>query len=94
MNIAYQTGRIYKISGNYAYMATKSDIFGDYLYTLSDMINVSINTKYIAKYDSAEKSIRPVSADEIKTYAAYGDDCAYAVLRQSRFAAEAMFIYD
>lgn len=94
VNITYQIGKMYKISGKYGYIATETDVFGDYLYTLKEMKNVNVNTKNIAVYDTQNGKVRPAGLDEIKTYSAYKDDCGFAVIRQSRFAPECIFIYE
>lgn len=94
VNIAYQLGRMYKISGNYAYMATEQDIFGEYIYSLSALKNVSIKTSHIVKYDVETGEVRPVTADSIKTYSSYGNECGFVALRQSRFDAVGMYVYE
>ena len=93
-NIVYQLGNIFKISDKFAYMSTETDIFGDYDYTFNSLKNVSVNTSNIVKYDTDTGEVIPILLDEIKTYSAYGDDCSFVVLRQSRFTPESLFVYE
>ena len=41
-----------------------------------------------------EKELRPITLDELKTYVSHGDDNHYAVLRQSVFNINSVYIYE
>lgn len=62
--------------------------------SFSALKNYSINTSYIVRYDREEETIRPVSADEIKTYPVYGTDADYLVLRQNYDNTQLVVLYN
>ncbi|MBQ6937830.1 MAG: hypothetical protein IJN36_04870, partial [Clostridia bacterium] len=68
--------------------------FGDYNYSFAKLKNCYINTKNIIKYNKEEKELRPITLDELKTYVSHGDNNHYAVLRQSYFNINSVYIYE
>ncbi len=62
--------------------------------SFSALKNYSINTSYIVRFDREEETLRPVSADEIKTYPVYGEDADYLVLRQNFDNTQLVVLYN
>lgn len=94
VNITYQLGKVYQITGNFAYLADSKDIFGGYDYSFNGLKNYQINTSNMIRFDTVTQEIRPITREEIKTYTGYGEACNFAVLRQSRFSTNLLVVYE
>lgn len=94
VNITYQYGKVCRIAGNFAYLADTRDIFGEYDYSFTGLKNYQINTQNLVRYQTKTGEIRPVTREEIKTYAGFGTACDFAVLRQSRFTTSLLVVYE
>ena len=91
---SYQVGGLFRGSGNYVYLSDVRDNAGDIDYSFGNLRNFHINTEYIVRYDSAKQTLRPISADELKSYCAYGQDNSYLVIRTGLYAAKCVFVYE
>lgn len=91
--VTYYLGKIYHWGNSYVYMSNTKDPFGGYDYSFSNLYNCNIGANMI-KFDMKEKTLRPITADEIRSYVSYGKDNHFAVLRQHRFKGSCVFIYE
>ncbi len=91
--VTYQMGYVYSLSGKNAYLTNSKDDFGNIDYSFKKLKNFSVNTKNIVSFDMDKKDVRPIDLSEIKTYRNFGAANDFAVIRQSRFAANTIFVY-
>lgn len=91
---SYQTGGLYRGSGNYVYLSNVTDGAGNIDYSFGNLRNYHINTEYIIRYDSAEQTLRPITAEELKSYCAYGEENSYLVIRTQLYRATCIFVYE
>lgn len=91
--VTYQMGYVYSISGTNAYFTNSADDFGNINYSFRSLKNFSMNTKNIVRFDMDKKTVRPISLGEIKTCRSFDEANDFVVIRQSRFAANTIFVY-
>ncbi|MBP3337097.1 MAG: hypothetical protein J6L59_01670 [Clostridia bacterium] len=94
VSFTYQYGKIYKSENDYAYITNVKDDFGEYDYSFENLKNCYINTRYIIKYDSKTKKLRPLLLNELKTYMTHGNENHFVVLRQNVFNINSVYVFE
>jgi|GEM_PF-1928905 len=90
----YVYGSVYYTNGVYAYISNKELSPGVYDYSFNALKNFNINTGNIVKINKKRNEVRPITASEIKSYKAFGNDNDFIVIRQSYQAPQMIFVYE
>lgn len=94
ISFTYQYGKLYRTQDGFASLSNVKDIYGDYDFSLVNRRNVYIQTNNIIKYDSDSGLLRPITADELKSYVSCGDEAHYVVVRQANLNVNSVYVYE
>lgn len=92
--IAFVHGVAKYVNEEYATVTAKSMGQGVYDTSFDNLDVFSMQCSYIIRFDRETGLIRPITADEIKTYTTYGVEADYLVLRQRYAQTQLVVVYD
>ncbi len=84
----------YSSNGKFAQLMTAKDDTGNYKSDVNSLKTFAIDTQNIARFDCKTKELRPVSASEIKTYRAFGNDADRMWIVQDCDAPDCIILFD
>lgn len=91
---SYHDGGVYRFGSDTVFFSSKrSEETGLYDFSFENL-NVYLNTSKMVCYNRLTKQLRTISADEVREYLGYGDDCHRVILRQSYARPQAIFIIE
>ena len=92
--IAFVYGVATNVNEEYATVTAKKTGQGVYDTSFENLDVYSMQCPNIIRFDRETGLIRPITADEIKTYTTYGAEADYLVLRQRYAITDLVVVYD